>query len=202
MTGISLRLAVSGILAASSSLIICKVATAQTLSDLTQVCAGCHGDQGVPAEKTTPVIWGQNRDYLLSQLYDFKIGHRKNEIMSPVADSLSRTDMEELATYYAKQPWPNLQQPTPPADVQVAAHAVLNPLNCRGCHQMHYQGDRVRPRLAGQQEEYLLKTMTAFHTGERTNYIGMTVLMKSVDEAALKPLAAYLASLQIAAHPK
>lgn len=202
MTGISLRLAVSGILAASSSLIICKVVTAQTLSDLTQVCAGCHGDQGVPAEKTTPVIWGQNRDYLLSQLYDFKIGHRKNEIMSPVADSLSRTDMEELATYYAKQPWPNLQQPTPPADVQVAAHAVLNPLNCRGCHQMHYQGDRVRPRLAGQQEEYLLKTMTAFHTGERTNYIGMTVLMKSVDEAALKPLAAYLASLQIAAHPK
>ncbi|RUP11025.1 c-type cytochrome [Hyphomicrobium sp.] len=202
MTGISLRLAVSGILAASSSLFICKGATAQTLSDLTQVCAGCHGDQGVPTEKTTPVIWGQNRDYLLNQLNDFKIGHRKNETMSAVAASLSRTDMEELATYYAKQPWPNLQQPTPPADVQVAAHAVLNPLNCRGCHQMHYQGDMIRPRLAGQQDEYLLKTMTDFHKGERTNYIGMTVLMKSVDEAALKPVAAYLSSLQIAAHPK
>lgn len=202
MTGISLRLAVSGILAASSSLMICKGASAQTLSDLTQVCAGCHGDQGVPTEKTTPVIWGQNRDYILNQLNDFKIGHRKNELMSPVADSLSRTDMEQLATYYSKQPWPNLQQPAPPADVQVAAHAVLNPLNCRGCHQMHYQGDMVRPRLAGQQDEYLLKTMTDFHTGERMNYIGMHVLMKSVDEAALKPVAAYLASLQIAAHPK
>jgi len=202
MTGISLRITVACALAASTALFICRAAAAQTLSDLTQVCAGCHGDQGVPTEKTTPVIWGQNRDYLLNQLNDFKIGHRKNELMSPVADSLSRTDMEELATYYSKQSWPSLQQPMPPTDVQVAAHAVLNPLNCRGCHQMHYQGDMVRPRLAGQQEEYLLKTMTAFHTGERTNYIGMTVLMKSVDEAALKPVAAYLASLQIPGHPK
>ena len=61
--------------------------SAQTVDDLIQVCAGCHGEKGVPTDKTTQVIWGQKRAYLLNQLYDFKIGRRKNELMSPVADS-------------------------------------------------------------------------------------------------------------------
>jgi cytochrome c553 len=202
MLEISRRVIVAGVLAMSNSLVVCNGTVAQTLSDLTQLCAGCHGDKGVPTEKTTPVIWGQNRDYLLNQLHDFKIGHRKNETMSAIASSLSRTDMEALATYFAKQQWPDLEQPALPADMRAAAYAVLDPINCRGCHQVRYQGDMIRPRLAGQQEEYLLKTMTDFRTGERANYIGMTVLMKSVDEAALKPVAAYLASLQITGHPK
>jgi cytochrome c553 len=108
--------------------------------------------------------------------------------------------MEALATYCAKQLWPNLGQSTPPADTRAAADAVLDPINCRGC--VRYQGDMIRPRLAGQQEDYLLKTMTDFRTGERANYIRMTVLMKSVDETALQPVTVYLASLEIAGHPK
>ncbi|WP_045836123.1 c-type cytochrome [Hyphomicrobium sp. 99] len=202
MTGISLRVVVASVFAMASSLVLCEGTAAQSLSDLTQVCSGCHGENGVPTEKTTPVIWGQSRDYILNQLYDFKIGHRKNEMMASIVDSLSKTNMEELATYYSKQPWPDLKQPAPAADVDAAARAVIDPINCSGCHQRYFQGDRIRPRLAGQQEEYLLKTMTNFHTGERTNYIGMSVLMKSLDDAELKAVATYLAGLQIPGHPK
>jgi cytochrome c553 len=60
----------------------------------------------------------------------------------------------------------------------------------------------VRPRLAGQQDEYLLKTMTDFHTGERNTYPGMVALMKSIDEGEIKSLATYLAGLKLPAHPK
>ncbi len=172
-----------------------RPALADSVEDLTQVCSGCHGEKGVPIDKSIPVIWGQRREYLLKELLDFKIGHRKNETMAGIVESLSKTDMEALATYFAEQKWPKLDQPMPPADVQSKAQAVFSAMNCRGCHQNHFQGDYVRPSLRGQQEDYLLKTMTDFHTGERNNYTGMVALMKAVNEDDLKPVAAYLAGL-------
>jgi cytochrome c553 len=175
---------------------------ADSVDDLAQVCAGCHGEKGVPVDKTTPVIWGQKRDYILNQLHNFKVGHRSNELMSPVAQSLSKEDMEALATHFSKMPWPDLGQPAPSTDDKKAAREVLDRVNCRGCHQANYQGDTVRPRIAGQQDEYLLKTMNDFRTGNRKTYIGMTALLKSVHEEALKPVAAYLASLKVPASPK
>ncbi|CAA2139028.1 c-type cytochrome [Hyphomicrobium sp. ghe19] len=175
-------------------------AVAQTLDELATGCAGCHGENGVPIDKTIPNIWGQNRSYLLNQLLDFKRGHRVNEQMSPMVEALSKADMEALATHFSKLAWPDLQQPPVPDDVKAKARAILNPLNCRGCHQEHYQGDMVRPRLAGQQDEYLVKTMTDFHTGDRKTYLGMVALMKSIDEADIKALGAYLAALQLPAH--
>jgi cytochrome c553 len=176
-------------------------ATAQSVDELATVCAGCHGEKGVPIDKTIPNIWGQNRAYLLNQLHYFKVGQRKNEQMAPIVEPLSKTDIEALATHFSKLPWPDLQQPAAADDVKVKARAVLDPLNCRGCHQEHYQGDTVRPRLAGQQDEYLVKTMTDFHTGDRKTYLGMVALMKSIDEADIKALGAYLAGLKIPGHP-
>ena len=176
-------------------------ATAQSIDELATVCAGCHGEKGVPIDKTIPNIWGQNRSYLLNQLRFFKVGQRKNEQMDPIVEPLSQTDMEALATHFSKLPWPDLQQPAAANDVKAKARAVLDPLNCRGCHQEHYQGDTVRPRLAGQQDDYLAKTMTDFHTGDRKTYPGMVALMKSIDEADIKSLAAYLAGFKIPGHP-
>lgn len=176
-------------------------AQAQSIDELATVCAGCHGEKGVPIDKTIPNIWGQNRSYLLKQLHFFKVGQRKNEQMDPIVEPLSKADMEALATHFSKLPWPDLQQPAPADDVKAKARAVLDPLNCRGCHQEHYQGDTVRPRLAGQQDEYLVKTMTDFHTGDRKTYLGMVALMKSIDEADIKALGAYLAGLKIPGHP-
>lgn len=170
-------------------------AIADPVNDLAQVCSGCHGEQGVPMDKSIPVIWGQRREYLLKQLWDFKIGHRKNEIMAGIVESLSKTDMEALASYFSEQKWPKLDQQPAPADVAHQAQQVISTLNCRGCHQDDFQGDYVRPSLRGQQQDYLLKTMTDFHTGARNNFPAMMALMKSLDEDQLKPLAAYLAGL-------
>ena len=125
-----------------------------------KVCTTCHGENGVPQLKTTPVIWGQNAGYMFLQLRDFQSGARKNELMSPIAATLSRDDLLPLAEYFSKLKWPNLAQPEAPQDVAGKAQAAISSVGCIGCHLDHFQGDGTTARLAGQQHDYLLKTMT------------------------------------------
>jgi len=196
------RPTVSGFLIGVFAVGCCAVAqagsaTAQSIEETAAVCAGCHGENGVPIDKTIPIIWGQKRAYILNQLHDFKVGLRKDDQMTPVVEALSKSDIEALATHFSKLKWPEIEQTAPAADVKTAARSILNPMNCRGCHQEHYEGDTTRPRLAGQQEDYLAKTMTDFHSSTRTTYPGMVALMKAVNETDIKALAAYLASLKL-----
>src|SRR6478752_4557252 len=83
---------------------------AASLQDNVAMCAACHGENGVPQEKTTPVIWGQTEGYLYLQLRDYKRGDRKNDQMQPIAEQLERDDMFALAKYFAHKPWPRLGQ--------------------------------------------------------------------------------------------
>ncbi|MEJ2379396.1 MAG: hypothetical protein P8Y71_29760 [Pseudolabrys sp.] len=115
-----------------------------------QVCAACHGDKGVPVDKTIPVIWGQQVGYFYLQLRDFKRGVRKNPLMAPIVETLSRDDMMALAEYFSKKKWPQLGQPRAPADVAKEAERTNGSIGCTGCHQGNFQGAGTQPRLAGQ----------------------------------------------------
>ena len=68
-------------------------AKADSIEQKTQICAGCHGEDGKPIDKIIPTIWGQKQGYLYIQLRDFKRGDRKNEIMQPIASTMEREDM-------------------------------------------------------------------------------------------------------------
>jgi cytochrome c553 len=162
-----------------------------------KVCATCHGENGVPQLKTTPVIWGQNTGYMFLQLRDFQSGARKNDLMSPIAAALAKEDLLPLAEYFSKQKWPNLQQPSAPDDVAAKAQAAISSVGCIGCHLDHFQGDGTTARLAGQQHDYLPKTMMDFRTKARGNNPGMSDLMKATSPDAITALAQYLAGMQI-----
>ena len=162
-----------------------------------KVCTTCHGENGVPQLKTTPVIWGQNAGYMFLQLRDFQSGARKNELMSPIAATLSRDDLLPLAEYFSKLKWPNLAQPEAPQDVAGKAQAAISSVGCIGCHLDHFQGDGTTARLAGQQHDYLLKTMTDFRSRTRANNPGMSDLMNATSPDAIAALARYLAGMQI-----
>jgi cytochrome c553 len=170
---------------------------AQTIEDKAQVCAACHGENGVPVEQAVPVpvIWGQNLGYLFFQLRDYKTGARKSELMSPIADGIDRADLMALAQYFAKKPWPNLAQPRPPPDVVALAQRANGSVVCTSCHQEGFLGAGTQPRLAGQVRAYLEKTMTDFRSGVRGNNPGMTDLMKAVTPADTAALAAWLAGM-------
>jgi cytochrome c553 len=66
-------------------------------------CAACHGLDGVSAVPSFPKLAGQNRDYLVQSLKDYKTGKRKNPIMGEQVKTLSDTDMLDLAMYFSKQ---------------------------------------------------------------------------------------------------
>ena len=172
-------------------------AHAQTIEEKAQVCAACHGENGVPPEQAfpVPVIWGQNLGYLFFQLRDFKSGMRKNDVMSPMAEALPREDLMALAQYFSKKPWPSLQQPRPSADVAVLAKRANASVVCTSCHQDGFIGEGTQPRLAGQERAYLERTMTEFQGGARGNNPGMTDLMKALTPQDISALAAWLAAM-------
>jgi cytochrome c553 len=192
LTAASTRIVFTALLLA-----VAPLTHADTIEDKAAACAACHGENGIPPDKTFPVIWGQHLGYLYLQLRDFKSGARKGDAMAPYVEGLERDDMMALAAYFSKKPWPDLRQPPAPDDVAKRALRTNTSVGCTGCHLAQYQGDGTQPRLAGQFEEFLLKSMIDFRTRERGNNPGMSDLMLATPEADLAPMAQFLAGLQL-----
>jgi cytochrome c553 len=168
---------------------------AQSLEEKTQICAGCHGADGKPIDKTIPTIWGQQQGYIYIQLRDFKRGDRKSDIMQPIASAFERDEMLAIADYFSKKPWPDLGQPRAPKDVSERALKANASVGCTGCHLDHFQGDGTVPRLAGMGRDYLTKTIADFRSHARANNPGMSDLMNATSPDDLAALEEYLSGL-------
>lgn len=158
------------------------------------LCSACHGEKGVPIAPNIPALWGQNEGYIYLQLRDFKLGNRKNPMMSPVAEQLEKQDMKDLAAWFAAQPWPSLNQKAPPPEVAKQAETAINAAVCQSCHLANWEGASTAPRVGGQQAEYLKSTMTAFRDGQRTNNPWMAALLKTYSDSDIDAMARYLAA--------
>ena len=185
----------SGVVALAVILIGAMPSNAQSIEDKTQICAGCHGADGKPIDKTIPTIWGQQAGYIYIQLRDFKRGDRKSDIMQPIASTLERDDMQAIAEYFSKKPWPDLGQPRAPKDVAERASKANTSIGCTGCHLDHFQGDGTVPRLAGLGRDYLTKTIADFRSHARANNPGMSDLMNATSPDDLAALEEYLSGL-------
>jgi len=168
---------------------------AQGVEEKTQICAGCHGADGKPVDSTIPTIWGQQAGYIYIQLRDFKRGDRKSDIMQPIASSLERQDMLDIAEYFSQKPWPDLGQPRASKDVSERALSANRSIGCTGCHFDRFQGDSTVPRLAGMGREYLAKQMADFRSRARGNNPGMSDLMLATPPDDFAALAEYLAGM-------
>jgi cytochrome c553 len=155
-----------------------------------QMCAVCHGQNGVPLDpKTMPIIWGQQQSYLVKQLRNYRNGERNNAIMTPIAKGLAQEDIRKIAAYFAEKKWP--------AQAASGAHPSPPPgiAQCQPCHQPNFEGGMPAPRLAGLSYEYLVATMRAFATDERTNNGDMPKFMHALTESERDAMARYLSSL-------
>jgi cytochrome c553 len=172
-----------------------NAAWADAIADKAEVCTACHGEKGLPAEPAIPIIWGQNEGYLYLELRDFQKGARRDDRMTPIAQSLSKEDAQSLAAYFAGKPWPNIATPSASKADEAAAMTAIKSVVCGSCHLEQFQGDSTIPRLAGQQHDYLAKTMTEFRNRTRANNPGMSDLMNTVTPEQITAMAAYLAGL-------
>jgi cytochrome c553 len=69
-----------------------------------EACAACHGAEGnKPITPDTPRLGGQQYEYLVHALDDYRNGTRDNAVMSAMAKPLTKKEIGELAGYFSRQ---------------------------------------------------------------------------------------------------
>jgi cytochrome c553 len=65
-----------------------------------QMCAPCHGANGLAVAPNTPHLAGQPESYLVEQLKAYRSGKRAHEVMAVVAKPLTDADIADLAAWF------------------------------------------------------------------------------------------------------
>ncbi len=164
---------------------------AGTVEDRISVCLTCHGVKGQSETPDTPSLGGQPENYLLTQMFTFREKLRTSELMNEMAKTLSDDDLRTFSGIIAKLPPP---QPvtTPPADTarMERAKTLLASARCTTCHQANLAGQDQIPRISAQREDYLLKSLRAYKSGERTGYDpAMIEVMRTLTDENIVDLA-------------
>ena len=68
-----------------------------------QRCDRCHGANGNSTDPHMPAIAGQRADYHERVLHAYRANERKSSAMSAMSSTLTESDVEALAAYYARQ---------------------------------------------------------------------------------------------------
>jgi cytochrome c553 len=64
-------------------------------------CQVCHGEDGKALIVGAANLSGQQKEYLIEQLRQFRSGARRNEQMSIIARPLSDADIDNVAEWYS-----------------------------------------------------------------------------------------------------
>ena len=161
-----------------------------------EVCAACHGPDGNSSQGTYPSLAGQTARYIYLQLKDFNEGRRTDSQMTPVAKTLSKDDMFNVAAYFSGQQLRPLDFQADPAKVAKGS-AKADETLCTMCHGTGFMGQNEIPRVAGQQHDYIVKQLTDFRERRRTNDAGnMASVAKTLSDEDIENLAQYLTTLR------
>lgn len=171
-----------------------SVVPAQDLEETVTLCTSCHGEDGRPVESDIPIIWGQEYYYLYVQMKDYKSGLRANEVMAGIVAEFSKDQMKALAQHFSEKPWPTIGYRAEDGEIPVA-QSGLTAGQCTQCHLGSYLGDSRVPRLAGQQPDYLERTMNEFQEDIRLNSPAKGSLLGDYKDSDIEAMAHYLAGL-------
>lgn len=161
-----------------------------------QACAACHGVDGNSLSGMFPNLAGQSWRYIYIQLKDFKEGRRSNQLMTPMAEPLSRQDMIDIANYFAAQPAKPSTFKADEAKIKLGK-AKADETLCFMCHLAGFAGQNEIPRVAGQQYDYIVQQLRDFKERKRTNDAGnMTSVSQTLNDADIENLGHYITSLR------
>lgn len=155
-------------------------------------CANCHGDAGSSKLPEVPNLAGQNPEYLLEQMRKFVSGERKDAFMQGLIKVLKEEERVNIALFYANTPVIAGR-----ADAgQVKQGQQMFEKLCVRCHGDKAHGDKMIPRLAGQQVTYLEQSVRRYRdkTGERLDPL-MAIATATLKNEDIKAIANYLTQL-------
>jgi cytochrome c553 len=159
-----------------------------------QSCAACHGTGGQSRDAAVPSLAAQPRVFTETQLVLIREGLREVPVMAGVMQGMSDETIRSLAAYFEAQPLRPVATPVRTAEVQRGA-ALSRQLLCGSCHLVDYSGQQQVPRLAGQQEAYLLASMQQLRDrpGPGRDTL-MTATLAGLTDGDLAALAHYLST--------
>ena len=168
-----------------------------TYEEKLATCLACHGEKGISETSEVPSLAGMPADFTLIQLFLFRQGTRKIEIMNDVAKDLTDDDLRKLGDYFAKLPPPKASGEAPDPAIAERAKAAIAKHHCASCHNPNFSGRDQMPRLAAQREDYLLKALRDYKSGQRPGYEPtMDEVMRPVTDADIVDFSHYLARLR------
>jgi cytochrome c553 len=161
-----------------------------------ELCAGCHGDNGISQTENIPSLAGQPDQFIQWQLVFFRAGTRKNEQMQPIAEQLNNDDIRDLGAYFSSLTPPKGPKDDDP-DLSEKGKQAAAGRRCASCHTDSYAGTKAVARIAGQREEYLVKALHDYKSSARSG--GAMAVMADVayplSDEEITALAHYLAHL-------
>jgi cytochrome c553 len=155
-------------------------------------CAGCHGVPDYQNEYPTyhvPRLAGQNEQYIVDALHEYKTGQRKHPTMDAQAEAMSDQDIANIAAY--------LSSIKPPKGAEASAldarakAGQKKAVTCEACHGKH--GVSVSPQypnLAGQYADYIVQVLHEYKDGQRQNAI-MKGMASQLSDEDMRDIAAY-----------
>ena len=162
------------------------------------VCAACHGATGRSDMPGVPVLAGNSSLYVITQLFLFREGRRKNEAMIAMAKPMKDADLKGFSDYIGTLTAVPAPAPaTPPEAARMTkAKALAEQHKCTYCHGADLAGGQQVPRIGGQKEDYLRQTLHDFKAGNRPGYTrAMTEALSQVPVEDLDILAFYAANI-------
>jgi cytochrome c553 len=190
--------AAAAAVAAGGALLIATTAAAPAgavdMSQAVPTCLACHGAHGQSQTADVPSLGAQQPNYTITQLFLFREGMRVAAPMNDLAKPLADDDLRAIAAALEKLPAPKPPAtPGDPARLERASQLVAQN-HCNVCHRKDFSGQQSVPRLAGQREDYLLKSLRAYKSGQRRGYEPtMAEAVQSLNDAQLADLAYYIA---------
>lgn len=178
---------------------------AQAGEKLAITCLACHGETGNSLVSAFPNIAAQNEKYLLKQLIDMQSGERAVPTMAGLLDDMSKSDLSDIAAYYAAQTR-NIGAAREDLvelgeGIYRAGIARKSIAACTACHSPTGNGNGPAgfPALAGQWPEYTIAQLKAFQSGERHNDGDgqmMQTTAQDMNEKEMTAVASYLYGLR------
>ncbi len=166
-----------------------------------QLCQGCHGEDGNSLATPVPKLAGQNAAYISKQVHNFQAGTRTHRIMNDLATTVNDDDLIDIAAYFASR---NKMKGDGSAGNQIGKDLFLNGdahrmiFACVNCHGAGGKGMEPNPSMfpviGGQHKDYLSRQLLNFRNGDRHNSPDgvMNGITKSLTDAELESLAEYI----------
>ncbi len=180
-------------MAAALVLFWAATAVAQPVQERLKTCLACHGESGQSSMPLTPSLGGMPAFFLSIQMFMFREKIRVVPLMNQMMAGVSNNDLKALATAIAKLPPPRPSATAPHAERMAATRTLAEQNRCNICHGADYAGGENVPRIAGQREDYLAKTLREYKANTRRGYdAAMADVLHAVSDEQVVDLAYFL----------